>query len=313
MRKFWKLLYDITSLLKVLSIIFAALYILIWFLEFAQLYFLSFLYPVFEPLQNFVKTFADVRVDFMERSIEMSYIFCAVISAAFYPVFSFAADACQTIIKNLDRAALELTERKVEAINKDLEKEYSNQILSYDKFVILLRLNLKLMVDPNLMSFPVDIEELRNAQYGAIEEGMASREVVESGKYEESLYFIVRGFNHFDTFLPKLLTFVSRANAKNKEKEVETGFNLTVDAMSDRDNVDAALKHSAKILSFNYKNKAIATGGFVTRYDFEGSQAFTSATLGISRFFEKNTDADMGRQKYTDFELFALRKKSSGY
>jgi len=304
----YKKLHDIASIAKVACATIGFFYLIAWVLLFLNFPFMGPVDFFFEPFAKLIRVFGIWKVDFMERSVDMTYVLAGVILMMIYPVFSFVAEKIKNIIQKREFEEIRMKERDQHTLNKSLEREYLEEIMAYSRFAVLLELILKPIVDPNLLDSKINLKELREKNYQEIKNSMKVK--YPSMDYQitdERIHVILGDFKHFDEFLQDFLSAVNILSANNKKMEIETGFNLTLDAIRADENKKDSLDFMTKISSFNYKNKAIATGAFTTRYELEKKRMFNVVTAGISRFFEKEHDEN-GQPVYIDFELFSLKK-----
>lgn len=311
MNQIYRIANNIANIIKVVCTTAAVFYGLAWLLHLANLS-LTPIEAVFDPLADIVRIFFNISVDFSGRAVDMTYIITAVVLLLLYPVFSVIGKFCVAAIEQLEAAAEKKREREVRMVNARLDKEYKSEIYAYSRFIFLFEFNFTLMVDPNLMAYQVDLAKLKQECYTKMKTLIRAKYTASVGIENEKIHFAIDDFSIFDKFLPDFLGVVSSISNKNREIEVNTSFNLTIDALRQEDKKSYSLALMEKISTFNYRNRAITTGAFATRYNLQEVQDFRASTIGVSRFFEKEVDEN-GNAKYVDFELFSLKKKQKNH
>lgn len=309
-KKYTKL-HDCISTIKVLCTMAAVLYVLYWFLCLLNFTFIKYIALVFDPAVSLVKNFVHLDIPYGNEVIDMVPLVVAAIFQGFYFVFNY-------FVSVIDRMEEQhklnvIAERKLEEklVNENLKEIFKNKTMEYTKFAILLNLDLKPAVDPNMADNSRNFRELAAKEYFRIvtkmREKYATCKAITPGK----LFIVYNNFALFDDFFTDLLKEVKEISAINTEKQISTNFIFVIDALKESDKVSNTLDLMEKISTFNYVNKAVATSGFNVRYKLNSKNKYILETMGISRFFEKAPVGAGAAPEVSapsvDFELFCLK------
>lgn len=300
-------LYDFVNIIKVLCTLIAALYVLYWLLCLTNMPFLKYIQLVFAPPINLIKMFLTIEIPYKDAVIDMVPLVASLVFSGLYFVFQ----AVSNFIEERERQhkVHVIAEKKLEEklVNENLKQIFVSKTMEYTKFAILLTLKLEAAIDPNITNAKIGINELVIKNYAGIVNAMRKKYVNCKAITPDKLFIVYNNFALFDDFFTDLLKEVKRISEANLEHSLKTNFVIAIDALKETDKMANVLDILEKVSTFNYSNKAITTPAFNIRYKINSNGGkYSLESMGISRFFEKNSD---GTQSSIDFELFSLKTK----
>ncbi len=272
---------------------------------------MKFITAVFGPPIALLRNFIHFDIGYGGRSIDMLPLVVAAFFQALYFVFNYFVSVVEKMEEqhNLNVIAERKLEEKL--VNENLKEIFKNKTMQYTKFAILLSLDLKPMVDPNIKDSGRTMKELAAKEYAKIAAKMRGKYTACKAIAPGKLFIVYNNFALFDDFFTDLLKEVKEISKINEEKQISTNFIFVIDALRESDKVSNTLDFLEKVLTFNYANKAVTTSGFQVRYKLNSQNKYLLETMGISRFFEKvpaNVQGGVENiQRSVDFELFCLK------
>lgn len=289
----------------------AVLYVLYWFLCLLNFTFIKYIAIIFDPAVSLLKNFVRLDIPYGGDVIDMVPLVVAAIFQALYFVFNYLV----SVVENMEEQHKlnVIAERKLEEklVNENLKEIFKNKTMEYSKFAILLNLDLKPAIDPNMTENNRSLRELAAKEYAQIVTKMRQKYAACKAIAPGKLFIVYNNFALFDDFFTDILKEVKELSAQNAQKQITTNFIFVIDALKESDKVSSTLDLMEKISTFNYINKAVATSGFNVRYKLNSRNKYTLETMGISRFFEKTPVATGGTPEISppsvDFELFCLK------
>ncbi len=300
-------LYDFVNIIKVLCTLIAAAYVLYWLLCFTNMPFLKYIQLIFSPPINLLKMFLTIEIPYKDVVIDMIPLITSLLFSGLYFVFFFFSNFIEE--KERQHKLHVVAEKKLEEklVNENLKKIFENKTMEYTKFAILVMLELESAIDPNIAGVKGDIKELTIKNYVEIVNAMRKKYINCKAITPDKLFIVYNNFALFDDFFTDLLKEVKTVSEANLEHNLKTNFVIAIDALKESDKMANVLDMLEKVSTFNYANKAIATPAFNIRYRINSNGGkYVLASMGISRFFENNSD---GTQSSVDFELFNLKTK----
>ena len=302
MKKFYTYAHNFFIILKVFCPIISFLYALLWIISFLNIPFFKIISIPFAPFAQFVNIIFPINIDYEGRLIDMSYIVCSGLFILFHYVFGFFAQSVIDLYNFEESQIAEKNKREVKKINKNLEKEFKEEIRKYCNFTFLFNLILKPGYDLSI-SRKGEFDILKKEFYSHITKVINTK--YKNSKYlaSDKLFLVCENFNCFDDFMINFIEEIKTFNATMLEKDISMEFSLSLNAVKSVTNIFNAMEFLEKIDSFNYKNKIITTSAFKLRYEQAKNHKFKIMPLGISRFFN-------GPDDYIDFELYNLKLKN---
>jgi len=301
----YKQLYDFVNIAKVFCSLIAAFYVVYWFLCLINMPYLEYFRIVFDLPVKLVKMFISIEIPYEGALIDMDPLIVSV----FFFLLHFMFQYLSNVIEEKERTYKlnVIAEKKLEEklMNESLKKIFEDKTLEYTDFAILLTLDMKSAVDPNIAEIKEDIKELKRKNYiqvvNVIRKKYVNCKAITPGK----LFMVYNNFALFDDFFTDVLKEVRKIIETNLQNNVKTDFLIALDAVKEGDRLANVLDLLEKISTFNYTNKAITTPSFNVRYKLNSKGAkYSLESMGISRFFEKRPD---NTQSSVDFELFSLK------
>lgn len=289
----------------------AVLYVLYWFLCLLNFTFIRYIALVFNPAVSLLKNFVRLDIPYGGEVIDMVPLVVAGIFQALYFVFNYLV----SVVENMEEQHKlnVIAERRLEEklVNENLKEIFNNKTMEYSKFAILLNLDLKPAVDPNMFNNGENLKELAAKEYAQIVAKMRKKYAACKAIAPGKLFIVYNNFALFDDFFTDVLKEVKEISTINAQQQITTNFIFVIAALKESDKVSRTLDLMEKISTFNYVNKAVATSGFNIRYKLNSQNKYTLETMGISRFFEKapaNTERiPEASPPSIDFELFCLK------
>lgn len=301
----YRQLYDFVNIAKVLCSFVAVFYVLYWFICLVNIPFLEYIQTIFSPPVNIVKMFIRVEIPYNGTLIDMIPLLVSLIFTSFHFVFQYFSNVIEE--KEEKHKLNVIAEKKLEEklMNENLKKIFEDKTMEYTNFAILLSLDFKASIDPNISGIKDDLKELTKKSYiqivNAMRQKYANCKAITPGK----LFIVYNNFALFDDFFSDLLKEVKKISEVNIQNNIKTDFMVAIDAVKESDRMSGVLDLLEKVATFNYINKAVATLSFNIRYKLNSNESkYILESMGISRFFEKNSD---NIQTSVDFELFSLK------
>lgn len=289
----------------------AVLYVLYWFLCLLHLPFIQYVKLVLGIPVNLLENFVRLNIDYGNDVIDMIPLVVAAIFQGFYHVFNYLVSVVEKMEEKHELNVIAEKKLEEKLVNENLKEIFKNKTMQYTKFAILLNLDMKPMVDPNMVDNSQNYRELAAQEYAKIASKMRKKYTACKAIAPGKLFMVYDNFALFDDFFTDILKEVKEISTKNTEKQISTDFILAIDALKESDKVAGALDLLEKVLTFNYTNKALATSSFKVRYKLNSQNKYSLETMGISRFFEKVPANIQGEvqdlQRSIDFELFCLK------
>ncbi len=304
MEEKYRKIYDFISITRVICSLLAILYVAYWFLKIAHFPLIQYIGIFLNPPIDFLKLFLEWNIEHNGIIIDMVPVIVAVLFQAFH----FALHPFLGMIEKIDNKHKlnVIAEKKLEEklVNENLKEIFVSKTMEYNKFGILLVLNVKSGIDENMLDKRPDYREIIRDRYmkivNLIRRKYATCKAIMPGK----LFMVYDNFALFDDFLSDILSEVKAFCAKNNEQGLASEFTFIIDAIKDDASLARVLDNLEKISTLSYTNKALATMPFNIRYKLNNQNKFILETMGISRFFEKTPD---NMQKSIDFELFSIK------
>lgn len=310
MKDKYKKYIDTFGFLKVLSTFIATLYIIYWFL----LLFKET--PYIAPYVKYVSMVMGIpvniidsitnsffKVNYKGAPVDMTPVIVAATFQAMYFVFQAFASVCEGLRKKRKREIYEKRKIEERLVNKDLKQVFKQKTLRYSKFAIVLHLDLKPAVNPELMNDDINFNDLKMSQYVQIVSAMRHKYVTCKAITPNKLFIMYDNFTLFDDFFTDILKEIKLISTENLEKNIKTNFIIAIGAMDDNVRIANVLDRLEAITSLNYSNKAIATSAFNIRYGLNNGRKYNLETMGISRL-EKTQN---GIKESEDVELYSLK------
>lgn len=307
MEQRYRRLYDFVSTIRVLCILVTISYVIFWFLKTINFPFIKYVGIIFNPLTNIIKTsnFLNWAIKYKNFYIDMT----PIIAALGFQMIYFMLQPALNTIRALDRRHRlnKIAEKRLEEklVNENLKEIFINKTLEYTKFAILLTLNVKADINPNMIEKNIDTKNMPMMEYVRIVNTMRKKYPTCKAITPGKLFIVYDNFTIFDDFLSDIVSEVKIFCSENQEKGLVTEFKIAIDAVEETGRVSKILEFLEKISALGYSNKAISTPAFKMRYELNSQKnKYNLETIGISRFFESNTDKT---QKGVDIELFCLK------
>ncbi len=307
MEQKYRRLYDFVSTIRVLCILCTISYVVFWFLKIINFPCINYAGIVFNPLTSIIKAthFLNWTIKYNDFYIDMT----PIIAALGFQTIYFLLQPVLNTIKVLDRRHRlnKIAEKRLEEklVNENLKEIFINKTLEYTKFAILLSLNVKADINPNMIEKNIDTNNMPMLEYVKIVNIMRKKYPTCKAITPGKLFMVYDNFTIFDDFLSDIITEVKSFCAENQEKGLITEFKVAIDAVEESGKVSKILEFLEKISALGYTNKAISTPAFKMRYNLNSQKnKYNLETIGISRFFENNLDKT---QKGIDIELFSLK------
>ena len=231
----YRQLYDFVNIAKVLCTFIAVFYVLYWFICLTNIPFLEYIQMIFSPPVNIVKMFIRVEIPYNGTLIDMIPLFVSLIFSSFHFVFQYFSNVIEE--KEREHELSEIEEKKLEEklMNENLKKIFENKTMEYTNFAILLSLNLKAAVDPNIVGISDNLRELTRKSYIEIVNVMrkkyANCKAITPGK----LFIVYNNFALFDDFFADLLKEIKKISETNIQKNIKTDFMIAIDAVKETD------------------------------------------------------------------------------
>ena len=309
-KKYTKLL-DIINTVKVLCTMVAILYVLYWFLRLFHFEFMKYIALVLDIPVNVLRNFVHLEITYGGEIIDMLPLAVAGVFQILYFVFNYFVSVVEKMEEQHKLNVIAEKKLEEKLVNENLKEIFKNKTMQYTKFAILLGLELKPMVDPNIADNGKNLKELTIKEYANIAAKMRQKYTACKAIAPGKLFIVYNNFALFDDFFTDILKEVKELSRANSEKQITTNFIFVIDALKESDKVSATLDLMEKISTFQYINKAVTTSGFSVRYKLNSQNKYNLETMGISRFFEKVPANIQGHvediQRSVDFELFCLK------
>lgn len=309
MKAFYKNIARAADITRAVSSVLAFIFAISWFFQLVNMPIMNAILYFFEPVAKLIREFIFFHtMTFGDKTFDNTYLIAALLCVGLILICTklntYALTQVENVIfkENIKRAS---ADRKV---NVELKKEYKKQMSTINYFVICLRLGLKYSINESLLEDKANLGQLKNANYTDIMETMSRGSATSVDVYDDKIAIVCPGYNNFEKVFGRFLEATNEISNQNKRRDVTTDIFFVVDASESARFTDEKNAFLTKILSFGYKNKAVSTTAFASRYQQEPNMAYTLNTMGKIRFFEdQNTEGP--NHNYTDFELFTLRKK----
>ncbi len=304
-------IYDFVNIVKVACTFVAVLYVVYWFLCLINIPYLEYIKLIFAPPVELIKAFIiKIDVPYAGISVDMVPLIVSLFFAGFYFVLQYLSNFIEEKEKQHKMQVIEEKKLEEKLVNENLKKIFLAKTMEYTKFAILLSLEFKCTVDPNIVSHKENMKELATKNYTNIVNAMRKKYAACKAVTPGKLFIVYNNFALFDDFFTDLLKEIKKIGEINSEKNLNTGFTIAIDAVKESDKIAHVFDLLEKIASFNYTNRAIATPSFNVRYKLDSDGKYSLESMGISRFYEKNAD---NTQTGIDFELFALKTKNKKF
>lgn len=235
MKKKYDKVYEIVTSLKVLCALFAVVYMLLWFYCFFELPYYDLVTLFFAPVANLINIFITPSVEYADRTVDMTYLIISVFLYVLYFIFGKLSVVVDNAEKKYQLSVIE--ERKIQErlINEDLKEVFKNKTLKYNAFGILLTLNLKHMIDPNVNDINQTIKDTAMKQYVKIVSKMRKKYPTCKAITPDKLFIIYNNFALFDDFLIDILKEIKLISIENTANKISTNFTIAIDALKETD------------------------------------------------------------------------------
>ena len=306
MKEVLQFLDKIVDWFRAVFAFFAFAYGLLWFFYLFNAPFYPSLSIFFEPAAASVRTIFSHKFVFEGQSYDAAYMATAAI---FIGLFWGATKAHkylqlkiedQIFAENLRRARSDVR------TNVKISKEFREHISKVNHYIICLNLNLKYSVEESLLGGEkIDLTTLKEKNYKDILENMSDIQNVKAEINEDKVLIVGSNYTGFERVFNLFLDITSVISQENHDKDVITEIFFVIDGTEQAEITKDKMSFLKKVLSFGYKNKAVASISFAKRYEQEKNISFTLNTMGKIRFFEGGLE----HGNYNDFELFTMKRK----
>jgi|GEM_PF-5346903 len=305
MKEILQLLAKIVDWLRATCAFFASAYALLWFLYFYKAPFYSAISVFFDPVALSVKNVINYQFTFDDQKYDATYM---VVASIFVGLFWCGTKIYKYIQLKIEDAVFAENLRRARSdvrTNVKISKEFREHISKINHYIICLNFNLKYGVEENLLGGEkVDLTKLKNKNYQEILENIGDMQGVNVEIHEDKIAIIGMNYTGFDRVFNLFLDMLGVISQENHEKDVLTEIFFVIDGVEEDSITKERMAFLKKVLSFGYKNKAVASITFAKRYEQEKNTGFILNTMGKIRFFEGGLE-----NSYNDFELFTMKRR----
>lgn len=303
MKEIYTFLYRFFIVLKVLSPILSFQYVLLWFLVIANTPNIEVLTSFFNGPAEFVGSIVDCNIMVSGNSVDMSYIAVAIVFLVLHFIFGFIAARIIDIYVVEEKRTVQRKLFEEKKVNSDLKKDLNKEFKKYNNFILLLEVELSSTYNT---TNAIDFNQIKQDFYNHLAKVLSGGFLNTKTKIGEKLLVVCEDWSRFDDFIMAFSSEVKNFRLENAKKDITTDFTVALDALKEGEDTEAKKEFLAKIDSFNYKNKIVATSAFKVKYLMNENTKFRMDPLGVSRFFEKDG-------KHTDFDLFCVKIKRTSF
>ncbi len=305
MKEVLQFLSKIVDWLRAVCAFFACVYGVLWFFYFFKSPFYTAISVFFNPVADYVRTIINHQFTFDGQKYDATYMVTAVI---FIGLFWCATKVYKYLQLKIEDAVFAENLRRARSdirTNVKISKEFREHISKINHYVICLNLNLKYGVEENLLGGErADLTTLKNKNYQDILENMGDIQNTKVQIHEDKILIIGTNYTGFERVFNLFLDITSVISQENHEKDILTEIFFVIDGIEEGNIDKEKMAFLKKVLSFGYKNKAVASIAFAKRYEQEKNTSFVLSTMGKIRFFEGGLE-----HSYNDFELFTIKRK----
>lgn len=305
MKEILQLLAKIVDLLRATCAFFAFAYGLLWFLYFFNVAFYPQLSLLFEPFASYIRSIYHHQFLFDGEKYDGTYMVTAAVFVILYWGTTKVHRYLQLKIEDAVFAENLRRARNDVRTNVKISKEFREHITKITHYIICLNLNLKYGVEENLLGGEkVDLVKLKNKNYQDIYENLHDMQGVRVEIQDDKIAIIGSNYAGFERVFNMFLETTGVVSQENHEKDVLTEIFFVLDGSEENVLTKEKMAFFKKVLSFGYKNKAVASITFAKRYEQEKNTSFVLHTMGKIRFFEGGLE-----HNFNDFELFTMKRK----
>ena len=283
MRKFLDRAYKFAMWARVVFMTLAALFVLFWLYRFLRFPFSNELAILFDlPSKLYSLPFETLQY-YKGREIQHSYFINSLIFAFISFVFYLITNFLQEAQRKYEISDLQRRKALQEEVNKSLKQEYTDGLYQYDYISAYIKLELNYVSEIFANNNPVSIEEATKRSYNYAYEAIMKYLPQAHIKKEENYIFLTyKGFNEIDNFVNMIITTIKGARKINEKDYFALNFAIAMDAQATEAEAISSFRKLSEIAGSNYKNKALTTLGFKTRFELLNSSNYTMDILGYA-------------------------------
>ena len=283
MRKVLDRLYKFAMWTRVIFMVLAALFILFWLYKFLRLPFSNELAILFDlPSKLYELPFETLQY-YKGREIQHAYfinsLIFAFISFIFYLITNFVQELQRRYEIN------DLQKRKVlqEEMNKNLKQEYMDGLYKYDFISAYLKFELDYVTEILANNNPTTIEAATKRTYDYVYESIKKYFPQAHIRRDDGYIFLIyKGFDNLENFVDMIIGTIKSAKKLNEKDYIALKFTIVLDVQTTEAEALSTFNNLNEVANSNYKNKALATLTFKTRFDLLNSSNYLMDILGYA-------------------------------
>ena len=272
-KEFLNNLENVLSVTQILCFFYAFFCVIYWFLDLTGVAFVEKISFLFEPVFDWVKTFY-VQVTIPIAKSDLSPIIASIIFILIAIITNILKE--KTIKqKELHAIAME-KKRKADDIlvQKQIRREYMNEMRKYDKFIILVDFHIK-QIKSYLFDNNVDENEIKSLKATLTSELFSKIQddyVIQKSKYEKDSFYVIGKIQHAHECVEVITSSIKELSKKYSHMNITLSHDLSFDTFYDFKDIPEKLDLLKKIIQLNYDNCVITTSLFKTCFELIPSE-----------------------------------------
>ncbi len=300
MRATYQQLKNLCNMTQIGCFLYAFLSMCYWFCNLAKAPFTASISFFFEPIYDLVRLFYVQKTLSVDKG-DLSGVIASIVFVIFAVLLRITRDYIVTR-EELFELKMERKRREDDLkAQKQIEREYYNEMRRYNKFIVLVNLNIR-QIQSYLFDNDVDEDDLRGIKLQVVAELFRSIEgsyVIQKAKYENDSFYITGLIEKTPECL-KIITQTIRELAKKySEMNLTISYDLSFDAISDKTDIKEKLDFLKKVIQLKYDNSTLTTSLFKTCYEIISHSQMRFTVLGKFQFLLDG--------KSSNYELYSVK------